>query len=67
MERMISQEQDVFFLDEQSSPQHLENQKTVKILTVDDDSNFQRSTAFALSTLKVLDCKIELAQAFSYA
>lgn len=64
---MISQEQDVFFLDEQPSPQHLENQKTVKILTVDDDSNFQRSTAFALSTLKVLDCKIELSQAFSYA
>lgn len=64
---MISQEQDVFFLDEKPSPQHLENQKTVKILAVDDDANFQRSTAFALFTLTVLGCKIELTQAFSYA
>ncbi|MHA6493370.1 putative bifunctional diguanylate cyclase/phosphodiesterase [Pseudomonas borbori] len=37
-----------------------------RVLTVDDDPDFQRATAFALSGLEVLDGHIELLQAFSY-
>lgn len=64
---MVSQSQDIIFLDEPEPSTALKATKAVKILTVDDDINFQRSTAFALSTLTILGAKIELTQAFSYA
>ncbi|MFB2643288.1 EAL domain-containing protein [Shewanella bicestrii] len=64
---MVSQSQDIIFLDEPEPSTTLKATKAVKILTVDDDINFQRSTAFALSTLTILGAKIELTQAFSYA
>lgn len=40
--------------------------KVWKILTVDDDPDFQRATAFSLNGMQILNGHIELTQAFSY-
>ncbi|MDA7085716.1 EAL domain-containing protein [Pseudomonas sp. SA3-5] len=37
-----------------------------RVLAIDDDVDFQRATAFALSEIEVLGGRIELQQAFSY-
>ncbi|MEL4280537.1 MULTISPECIES: hypothetical protein [Shewanella] len=54
---MVSQSQEIVFLDEPIASTAVKAAKAVKILTVDDDINFQRSTAFALSTLTILGSK----------
>ncbi|MCG8613541.1 MAG: EAL domain-containing protein [Pseudomonadales bacterium] len=55
-----------FLTEGESRP--VDNPKTaIKVLAVDDDADFQQSTAFALSRLHVLDHPIELLQANSYS
>lgn len=51
-----------FRADDQSSST---SQPVWRVLAVDDDMDFQRATAFALSELEVLGGRIELLQAFS--
>ena len=41
------------------------SQRVWRVLAVDDDADFQRATAFALSELEVLGGRVELVQAFS--
>lgn len=57
----------IVFKDEILSSQESKTTKSLKIITVDDDVNFQRSIAFALSNIAVLGRKIELLQAFSFS
>ncbi|KFX69166.1 hypothetical protein TMS3_0117030 [Pseudomonas taeanensis MS-3] len=52
------------FLDE--APSSTSDRLIWRVLAVDDDADFQRATAFALSGLDVLGGCIELHQAFSY-
>lgn len=55
-------EQFAFSDDELPSPV---GQRVWRVLAVDDDVDFQRATAFALSELEVLGGRVELVQAFS--
>jgi len=55
-------EQFAFSDDELPSPV---SQRVWRVLAVDDDVDFQRATAFALSELEVLGGRVELVQAFS--
>ena len=64
---MVNQDNAISFLDETDSHSLQKTSGVIKILTVDDDESFQRSTAFALSTQRILDCNIELTQVNSYA
>ncbi|TBV10026.1 diguanylate cyclase [Pseudomonas dryadis] len=57
-------EDSVLFLDDE--PASASAQPAWRILTVDDDVDFQRATAFALSDMEILGQPIELQQAFSY-
>ncbi|MES2820099.1 MAG: EAL domain-containing protein [Pseudomonadota bacterium] len=57
-------DEQVLFLDDE--PSALAPRAPWRILAVDDDPDFQRATAFALSGLEVLGAPIELLQAFSF-
>lgn len=54
----------VQFRDEKLDSSHVDK---IKILTVDDDEDFQKSMSFALSNMQVLGRDIEVVQAYSYA
>lgn len=54
----------VLFFDDETSI--CSDQPVWRVLAIDDDVDFQRATAFALSELEVLGGRIELQQAFSY-
>ncbi|MBU6954889.1 EAL domain-containing protein [Hahella sp. HN01] len=55
-----------FAQDEPETPEHI-TREAWKVLTVDDDFNYQRSTEFALAGLKVLDRPLQILRAYSYA
>lgn len=60
---------DLLFLPEgpEAGPERIASPQRWRVLAVDDDRDFQRSTAFALSGMRVLGRRIELLQAYGHA